>query len=213
MGRELPSAAGDIQPGCARQMPPAVLVHRKGFPSISCSLKTWQPETCPPPPENSSSASPVRCSLGGRGHPPGAWVHSKEPPLGGATPPTGHAETGPVEGGDRSAGDWEWGLCWREAARSLGFEKWPWWGVQARGTFQLFPGWRGHRAEELWPSEDQTGLGTDQGGHRPVHRVGGRGTLCEPQRPVSKAVTRSTLGDPEAAVNMYEPLQVNRAQN
>lgn len=99
-----------------------VLVHRKGFQNISSFLKTWQPETCPRPPQSSSSASPVRCSLGGCDHPPGTWAHPGEPPPEDAMPPAGHEETGPVKGDEVSGGlKAEGGLA--EAGRSCGFEE------------------------------------------------------------------------------------------
>lgn len=114
-------------------MPPMVLVHRKGFQNISSFLKTWQPDTCPHPPQSSSSASPVRCSLGGCDHPPGTWVHPEEPPPEDAMPPAGHEETGPVKGDEVSGGP-ESREGWREAVRSCGLgETWPWWGCAGKG--------------------------------------------------------------------------------
>lgn len=77
--------------------------------NVSCSLKPRQPETCPEPPQNNPPASPARCSPGGYGCPPGAWVHSEGPLLEGAMPPAGRGETGPTGGGGEVSGNLEAG--------------------------------------------------------------------------------------------------------
>lgn len=111
---------------------------QKGMPKFSCFLKTWQPETCPHRPKNSSSASPVRCSLGGCDHPPGTWVHPEEPPLEDAMPPTGHEETGPVKGRGEVSRGLEAGRGLAGGSELLGGSG-PGGDMQERGISQLFP--------------------------------------------------------------------------
>lgn len=183
-----------------------VLVHRKGFQNISSFLKTWQTETCPRPPESSSSASPVRCSLEGRDHRPGTGARPEEPPPLDATPPAGHEETGPVKG-DAVSGSWKQREGWRRQRGAVDSRRrGPGEDVQARGHSSCVLDGRANEPEQLWPREDYTGLGTEHCGHRHVRYVGGRGNVFEPQLPISKTVMRYALWDRETAVNIREPV-------
>lgn len=133
-------------------------------------------------------------------------MHPEGPPLGDATPPAGHVETGPERGGAEVSGGLEVG------SGLVGGSEEPWvregevalvWRCGQRGCSSCFLDGQVSDPGELCPREDQRGFGDGHRGHRYLpHYGGGRGKVFEPQFPISKSMMRSTLWGHETAVRI-----------